>query len=104
MGLVDGFVVGSGGAVLPVGVPWGLTTAAVGAGPMRFLWKWLANRFRVMARTRKMPKTTEVAQVRTSPVLEPKAVLPPAPPKAEASPPPRPFWMSTRRIMKRQTM
>ena len=50
-----------------------------------------------------MPNTMLVAQVSTSPVLDPKAVLPPAPPNALASPPPRPFWISTSRIRKRQT-
>jgi hypothetical protein len=63
----------------------------------------LANRFSATASTRKTPNTTLVAHVSTSPVLEPKAVLPPAPPNALASPPPRPFWIRISRIMNRHT-
>ena len=58
----------------------------------------------MIARSRKTPKTMLVAQVSTSPVLEPNAVLPPPPPNALASPPPRPFWIRISRIRKRQTM
>ncbi len=55
-------------------------------------------------KSRKMPKTMLVTQVSTSPVLLPNAVLPPAPPKALLSPPPRPFWMRINRVMNKQTM
>src|SRR3954465_3959862 len=50
-----------------------------------------------------MPKVMLVTQVRTSPVLAPNAVLPPPPPKALESPPPRPFWIRISRIMKMLT-
>ena len=52
----------------------------------------------------KIPKTMLVAQVSTSPVLDPNAVLPPAPPNALANPPTRPFWINTSRIRNVQTI
>src|SRR5687767_11105213 len=64
----------------------------------------LESRFKTTESTRKMPNTMLVAQVSTSPVLEPNAVFPPAPPKALASPPPRPFWIRISRIRNTLTM
>src|SRR5687768_15645918 len=81
-----------------VAAPGTRTPGPAGRGPTRF-----ASRFRLIASTRNTPKTTLVAQVSTSPVLEPKAVLPPPPPNALANPPPRPFWINTSRMRIRQT-
>src|SRR3954452_23532777 len=41
-----------------------------------------------------------VTRVKTSPALVPKALEPPAAPKAPARPPPLPRWIRTRQIMK----
>src|SRR6202161_2711811 len=41
-----------------------------------------------------------VTRVETSPALVPKALEPPVPPKAPASPPPLPRWIRTRQIRK----
>ena len=44
-----------------------------------------------------------VTRVNVSPAREPKALEPPTPPKAPASPPPLPRWMSTIKIKNRLT-
>ena len=52
---------------------------------------WLSSTTRSMARTDPdRPATTMVTLVKTSPALVPKALDPPTPPKAPASPPPLP--------------
>src|SRR5262245_30240959 len=44
--------------------------------------------------------TPMVIRVNVSPAREPKALEPPTPPKAPASPPPLPLWINTKRIKK----
>src|SRR3954468_16300753 len=111
----QGLVVGRCGGGLVGRTGSGVTGSFIGPGPgtdccvvalavaVSASWRAFAKRFSATASTRNTPNTTLVAQVSTSPVLEPKAVLPPDPPNALASPPPRPFWIRISRIMNRQT-
>src|SRR3954464_8561640 len=55
-----------------------------------------------MLRTIQTEATTMVTRVKTSPDLVPKALEPPTPPKAPASPPPLPRWIRIRQIRNRQ--
>ena len=45
-----------------------------------------------------------VTRVKTSPALVPKALEPPAPPKAPARPPPLPRWIRTRQMRNKEVM
>src|SRR5205823_11739494 len=99
---------GVGAGLLPPAPPVGagVGTSGAGAGALcavpaaaRMLYLF-ATIFSTIPSSRKTPKTMLVAQVSTSPVLDPNAVFPPPPPNAPDNPPPRPFWISTSRIRK----
>ncbi len=79
------------GAASPGGIVAGIS---VGAGVDRVVIRVGADssnqKFENTESTTKIAATTTVIQVKTSPVFAPNAVLPPAPPKAPANPPPRP--------------
>ena len=57
-----------------------------------------------MFRAIQTPAEIMVTRVNTSPALVPKALEPPAPPKAPARPPPFPRWIRTRQMRKTEVI
>src|SRR3954470_6959252 len=93
----------SSGTAGPAGPPGPLPpTTVVWDDAGRDSLMLLAMRVIATPSRRKTPNTRPGGQGRPPPFLEPRAVLPPAPPKALANPPPRPFWIRISRIMKKE--
>lgn len=61
------------------------------------------SKTRALPSTNQTKKTTTVIFVKTSPARVPNALDPPSPPRAPASPPPRPRWTKMTRIMNTET-
>ncbi len=83
-GSADGFIGGIAGIVSLVFATVVLLLLAAG-------YCALTTRSNATARAMKKKNIALVAQVSTSPVFAPKAVVPPDPPKELDNPPPRPF-------------